>query len=135
MRKVVINAGYGGFSLSYKAMMRYAELKGIKLYAFVNPDFDFKRLVPYDGISEAFVIHYATEPLGEDGKTKRGTYFSNSEIARDDPILVQVVKELGKEANGECATLKIVRIPDDIKWVINEYDGFESIEEEHRSWS
>ena len=30
--KVVINACYGGFGLSHKAIMRYAELKGFKLY-------------------------------------------------------------------------------------------------------
>lgn len=30
--KVVINACYGGFSLSEKAVMRYAEIKGLTLY-------------------------------------------------------------------------------------------------------
>ena len=34
--KVVINDCYGGFSLSYEAVMRYAELKGFKLYAYVD---------------------------------------------------------------------------------------------------
>jgi len=30
--KVVINTCYGGFGLSHEAMLRYAEIKGIKLY-------------------------------------------------------------------------------------------------------
>jgi hypothetical protein len=30
MTKVAYNACYGGFSLSHKAIMRYAELKGIR---------------------------------------------------------------------------------------------------------
>jgi|TARA_Y100000310_G_scaffold220623_1_gene222169 hypothetical protein len=33
--KVVINDKFGGFGLSHEAVMRYAYLKGIKLYPFV----------------------------------------------------------------------------------------------------
>ena len=56
------------------------------------------------------------------------------DIERDDPILVQVVEELGNEANGAFAELEIVDIPDGVNWHINEYDGMESIHEDHRSW-
>lgn len=34
--KVVVNRCYGGFSLSYEAVMEYAKRKGIKIYAFKN---------------------------------------------------------------------------------------------------
>jgi hypothetical protein len=54
---------------------------------------------------------------------------------RDDPYLVQVVKRLGKEANGAHADLKIVEIPQDVDWEIGEYDGKEWIAEKHRTWS
>jgi hypothetical protein len=57
------------------------------------------------------------------------------DIKRDDPVLVQIVEELGNEASGRCAKLKIVEIPDDINWVIEEYDGSETIAEEHQTWS
>ena len=57
------------------------------------------------------------------------------DIARNDPILVQVVETLGIEANGRFAKLHIVDIPDDVQWQIDEYDGMESVEEVHRSWS
>lgn len=53
---------------------------------------------------------------------------------RADPLLVQVVEELGEEADGACASLRIVEIPDDVKWFIDDYDGQETIREEHRSW-
>lgn len=33
-KKVVYNTCYGGFSLSYKAVMLYAKLNNINLYAF-----------------------------------------------------------------------------------------------------
>lgn len=57
-------------------------------------------------------------------------------IARDnrtDPILIKVVEELGESANGEYAELKIIEIPDDVKWYMTDYDGIETIRE-GRSW-
>ena len=56
------------------------------------------------------------------------------ELERNDPILVHVVETLGDEANGRFAKLRVVEIPDDVNWEISEYDGYESIEEVHRSW-
>lgn len=55
-------------------------------------------------------------------------------IDRDDPDLVSVVQELGLDANGEFAQLKIVEIPHDVDWIIEEYDGQEWIAERHRTW-
>jgi len=40
--------------------------------------------------------------------------FYDRDIARDDPYLVKVVKELGMTANGSHANLKIVEIPADV---------------------
>lgn len=57
------------------------------------------------------------------------------EIERNDPDLVEIVEELGDEANGAFAHLKIVDIPDGIEWEIEEYDGREWISETHRTWS
>ncbi len=36
-------------------------------------------------------------------------------ISRDDPILVQVVEELGETANGSCAELEVTEIPDGVE--------------------
>ena len=57
------------------------------------------------------------------------------DIGRDDPSLVQVVEELGEQSWGDYAELKVVEIPDDVEWTIEDYDGMESIHEVHRSWS
>ena len=46
---------------------------------------------------------------------------------RADPALVQVVEELGSEASGMCARLRIVIIPDGVRWEIQEYDGSETL--------
>jgi hypothetical protein len=56
-------------------------------------------------------------------------------VARDDPYLVQVVRELGHRANGPHTSLKIVELPGNVKWHIGEYDGNEWVAEDHRTWS
>jgi hypothetical protein len=58
----------------------------------------------------------------------------NRDIARDDPYLVQIVREMGTDANGSCAELKIVEVPADVEWQIEEYDGNEWVAEVHRTW-
>jgi hypothetical protein len=46
---------------------------------------------------------------------------------RANPALVAVVEELGEKANGPYAELKVVEIPDGIKWEIFERDGDECV--------
>lgn len=58
-----------------------------------------------------------------------------ADIERDDPYLVQIVREMGTDANGTYASLKIVEIPGDVDWEIGEYDGREWVAEKHRTWS
>ena len=116
MQKIVVNRCHGGFGLSHKAVLRYADLKGITLYWEKG----------------GILVHYGTDPNFMD-KGNPG-WFSVGDIPRDDPALVQVVEELGEAANGECAELKVVKIPDAISWAIEEYDGLERVAEEHRTW-
>lgn len=60
--------------------------------------------------------------------------FSYYDIPRDDPYLVQIVREMGADANGKYSSLKIVEIPGDVAWEIGEYDGREWVAEKHRTW-
>lgn len=57
------------------------------------------------------------------------------EIMRADTFLIQTIEELGDAANGNHAELRIVDIPDDVNWTVEEYDGKEWIAEVHRTWS
>jgi hypothetical protein len=56
------------------------------------------------------------------------------DITRNNPILVEIVEQLGEAADGGFAELKVVEIPDDVKWQIEEYDGNEWVAEKHRKW-
>jgi len=56
------------------------------------------------------------------------------DIPRDCPHLVAMVEEYGDEIDGDYADLKIVEIPDDVNWYIEEYDGREWVAERHRTW-
>jgi hypothetical protein len=60
--------------------------------------------------------------------------FSEYEISRDDATLVMIVEQLGQAANGSYARLKIVEIPANVQWQIDEYDGVEHVAEVHRTW-
>lgn len=60
-----------------------------------------------------------------------GIQFS-SQIERNDPRLVDVVEKLGIEAGTKYSSLLIVEIPDDMPYYIEEYDGLETIHEQHR---
>lgn len=150
MKKVVKNSCYGGFNLSPKALKRYAELKGKEIYFF---DIDWKNkesryipITPEEAEGKLFISYY-TVPNPEEYKLYEigvdGTYKDANKRAeeihieiesRDDPDLVKVVEELGDAAGGRFSQLEVVEIPDDVEFVIDEYDGLETIREKHRSW-
>lgn len=61
--------------------------------------------------------------------------FSDHDIERNDPLLVEIVEKLGERSFGRCAELEVVDIPDGVSWYIHEYDGMEHVAEKHRTWS
>ncbi len=137
--KLVINRCYGGFSLSHEAMMRYAEIKGIKFYP-EEEAFGFttyytvpkdQRVEPKEG--EEF-YKMSLEERRAYNKRCVNEQLYDRDLERDDPVLVQVVEELGSKADGRYAELEIVEIPDDVRWQIEEYDGKEWVAEQHRTW-
>jgi len=49
--------------------------------------------------------------------------------------LIAAIEKVGEnKASGKLAKVRIVDIPDGVKWEIDEYDGIETIHECHRSW-
>ena len=56
-------------------------------------------------------------------------------VGRTDPRLIQVIEELGDEANGgHLSKIRIADVPDGVKWYIDEHAGVEEAVEEHRTW-
>lgn len=53
---------------------------------------------------------------------------------RGNPNLIKCVEALGEKANGVFAKLKVVEIPNNVDWYIDDYDGMETIVEEHEVW-
>jgi len=74
------------------------------------------------------------EALLELRERKGNQNLSDWEIARDDAVLVDIVERMGADANGPFSELKIVDVPDDVNWYIEEYDGCEWVAERHRTW-
>lgn len=61
--------------------------------------------------------------------------FWTYDIPRNSPILLQVIDELGEQrASGRFADLRVIEIPDGVKWHIADFDGMEHIAEDHRQW-
>ena len=131
--KVVINTCYGGFGLSAKGVKRYLELKGQNVWFYKQTEYAYEdgenvySRIDVDDIEGLF--GYAS--LIDEGKKINHfpqKTFDKYDIERNDPILVQVVEEMGKESYGDCARLAIVDIEPGVWYKITEYDGYESIE-------
>lgn len=106
-QKIVINACYGGFSLSKK---------GLEFMAAAGSPEAQKEL---DTPAPRRIMD---------------SYYPD--IERNNPTLVATIEALGPmAAGGELANLKVVEIPDGVAWEIQEYDGNEWVAEKHDTWS
>jgi len=113
MTKIVLNGCYGGFGLSEAAYKRYAEIAGLTLY----PEKHYS------------LTMYYLDPQVEDQRDVNRRSLYARDLDRTDPILVQVVEELGSDAaGGKFSELFIEEMPKGTQYRINEYDGMESLE-------
>lgn len=141
MQRIAVNKQYGGFSLSPKGEAAYLDKKGKQAFFYKQVAYkhregkdEYERV---DADDKSIITFTTTKDFGEratDDLFDDDVYFSSRDIPRDDPDLIAVIEELGTEASGTCATLAITEIPDDINWLIDEYDGYEHVEEAHRTW-
>jgi hypothetical protein len=102
-------------------MRLYAQKKGLDFYVWQDPEYK----------SDMFKQYFTADPSGMtkiegDFHCKYG--FWDRDIDRTDPVLVEVVEELGEKANGFAANLEVIDIPKGTLYRIDEYDGLESIE-------
>jgi hypothetical protein len=117
MTKLVINTCYGGFGLSDEGWKLYAKYKNYYTrYIIDEYGRDWIEVCPDNTFNDLALIR-------------------SWDLVRNDKDLVRVVEELGIAAGDNYAELKVIEIPDDVVWELNEYDGREWIAETHRRWS
>lgn len=141
MNKIVYNNCYGGFGLSNKAIVQICKRKNIPIFFYkedIKCDWDnttFTKISEEEAIaSDEFSIAKCSVDCGESFERRDAIYetFNENYIwypvdSRHDPILVQVVEELGsKVASGEHAELKIFETESKL-YRIDEYDGMEYV--------
>ena len=139
IRKIVI-----GFPLHYEDVMEYARLSGFKLYPYIDATnekdgcviYDFDNKVRYnpEKPKNNYGLIYSKNDLGDKVKTdeiyKKENRFDEDEIDREDTILIELVKA------KKDPILKVVEIPDDVDWHIEETDsGNEYVAEDYETWS
>ena len=123
-QKVVINRCHGGFGLSTEAFEWLIENRGWQVTEWEDGN-------PADGSAEV------VKNEGDDTVVLGG--YSLVSSRRDTGLrthsdLIDCIEALGSDADGRHAKLKIVEIPSDVEFTIEEYDGSEWVAEKHRTW-
>lgn len=151
--KVIINACFGGFSLSKAAVLWLAE-RGHAGAIKEKADMDAKAEKWRGVAAESKSIDYFEQKMAnawdaDDGKGNpngaRNLFgyswhvYEEDGLPRHDPLLIACVEALGGDhrqgASGPCAQLKVVEIPDGTEYQIEEYDGNEHVAEKHQTWA
>lgn len=115
--KIVINTCFGGFGVSPEAV-RWLYENDLSLLQERAPE------PRVSFLDEASI----------DGRIWRlGNQSEN--VVRSNPALVECVEVLKEKSWGSYAQLKVVEIPDGVKWHIAEYDGKERVAQDHETWS
>ena len=141
--KIVVSRNGAGFCMSIKGLYEYVLRKYGKAYIYVctapgiftkQTDEEIAKNINKWLLAEA---HITKEDFGDTAKDLyiHGDVMREEYIKRDDPVLIQVLEDLGDDAQGPYSKIEIIDIPDDVKeWEIEEKFGYETIVEKHRKW-
>lgn len=140
---IILNKSYGGFAVSNEGYKLYAKKLGLKLYYYKyvgeeGDTFIYKRY-PIEELQKEdlhlIFYFYSTKDLGEytsERPIDPAIVFNLDEGHREDPVLIEVVRELGQLANTYVSNLKIIDIPISFansNYTIDNYDGIETLHE------
>lgn len=148
--KVAINRCFGGFSISDEALKELVLLESDCLEAYTpkyyyggdNPvrnGRDWEKewqndFAKYRDMGDGVKAHYSSFNVFYEGMLYDLKSSYENEKIRCHKDLISVIEKLGERANGICASIKIIKIPAGVDFHIEEYDGMETIHENHRSW-
>jgi len=141
--KIVVNKCYGGWGVSVEALKALYLMKSnavksttIKEYYGRNSTKKWEKdKAEYLPIGDGIWAHKMDFNIWDE-KTPNVLYDINnrSDEARTNNDLIELIENGKINVNGNYADLRVVEIPDNVEWEIDEYDGIESIHEKHRSW-
>ena len=137
--KVVINTGTGKFELSFAAKIRMYD-NGLKRDDLI---LSLEEHVPNKHLRDKYLRLWADYCCAQWRRTKnllclspdRTMVLDYSKVERDNPILVETVEFLGEKSSVDRCSLKVIEIPDGVKYDIVAVANKESIIERHRIWS
>ena len=141
MKKVILNKCYGMFQVSPRGYSLYAKKIGKQIYCYRGShdsenDFVYVKESLNEFIKGGLTLFYFYSTLNHGDKVTCSLCNNNfegrlilDEEHRFDPILIEVVEELGGDASGTGSELRIIEIPDDVAedYMIDNYDGFERL--------
>ena len=137
MKKVILNKCFGGFGVSKEAYELYAKKKGISVFHYTQEDLK-KEIYTYATDDNRLFDFYFTKDFGNYAYISNDDYkkylLNLDEKFREDKTLIEVVEELGEKASAFYSNLKIVEIPDDLDYVIDNYDGIETLHQKVQEW-
>lgn len=136
--KVILNKCYGGFGVSQEAYELYAKKKGIEIFSYKLECRNDKPIYrKTDMGSSIFTITFTKDfgdcvELSDDNSEKYILELCSNH--REDPVLIEVVEELGDRANSPFSKLVVVDIPDGMEYEIDDYDGVETLHQKVEKW-
>ena len=139
MKKVILNKCFGGFGASYLAHKLYAKKKynidEIFVYEWSKNGYVKICLDANDRSFRFYSIKDFGDFIAHEDRDKiKDSFLFLDEDKREDPIFIEVVEKLGEKANTRFSDLKIVEIPDDLDYVIDDYDGVETLHQKVQEW-
>lgn len=142
--KIVVNRCKGSeFNLSRRAYEKLIEW-GVPVCAYGVPEPEglviFDERLPIIGSAHSTYRTFRFEKVGEFPDLAQPYWdmcfrrFYSDIANRAHLLLVRVVEELGKDAWGYDSELEVIEIPDNVDWVLEACDGYETVVEKHRRW-
>ena len=144
--KIIINSKHGGFGISNIALVELMQKKGLEIYFYemVFDNSDKFTYVKTNAANKNLFVTAACKDFGEvfipENDEQSDEFYECFIQTRDlkwrtDNDLINLLEEKGSDfVSSPLSSLKVLEIPDDVEWEVEEYDGSEWISEKHRTW-
>lgn len=129
VQRVAYNTCFGGFGFHEKAVQWVRENKDSLTDKYDKED--------VEEIADS-TLSGELYPDGSGPKSENSTYIHGVDLSRDNELLVDIVShetEYTGRYNSDYSNLQVAEVPDGVDWIIDEHDGYETVEEASRTFS